>query len=194
VKPSVHGAGGLSHGQRAALPDAVAAPRSNASRQSTPKHAAGLSPPRTRPRMPRRARRGPGDHPRRPQDLSRHRARSCACLSTATASKTSRHRSTTRSARLLAQTILCQGIGPRTAMTGSSGGPGFQHRPKMRMRGLEPPRPYGHGDLNAARLPVPPQPRGRGQFTGLRPRRRPAPQAAAPNSESLESPSLAAIV
>src|SRR5450755_1753603 len=23
----------------------------------------------------------------------------------------------------------------------------------MRMRGLEPPRPYGHGDLNAARLP-----------------------------------------
>ena len=30
----------------------------------------------------------------------------------------------------------------------------------MRMRGLEPPRPYGHTDLNRARLPVPPHPRG----------------------------------
>ena len=29
----------------------------------------------------------------------------------------------------------------------------------VRMRGLEPPRPYGHGDLNAARLPIPPHPR-----------------------------------
>ena len=29
----------------------------------------------------------------------------------------------------------------------------------MRMRGLEPPRPYGHTDLNRARLPVPPHPR-----------------------------------
>ncbi len=31
----------------------------------------------------------------------------------------------------------------------------------MRMRGLEPPRPYGHTDLNRARLPIPPHPRGR---------------------------------
>ena len=28
----------------------------------------------------------------------------------------------------------------------------------MRMRGLEPPRPYGHTDLNRARLPIPPHP------------------------------------
>ena len=27
------------------------------------------------------------------------------------------------------------------------------------MRGLEPPRPYGHTDLNRARLPIPPHPR-----------------------------------
>ena len=32
----------------------------------------------------------------------------------------------------------------------------------MRMRGLEPPRPEGHGDLNAARLPIPPHPRADG--------------------------------
>ena len=31
----------------------------------------------------------------------------------------------------------------------------------MRMRGLEPPRPYGHTDLNRARLPIPPHPRSR---------------------------------
>ena len=31
----------------------------------------------------------------------------------------------------------------------------------MRMRGLEPPRPEGHTDLNRARLPIPPHPRGR---------------------------------
>ena len=30
------------------------------------------------------------------------------------------------------------------------------------MRGLEPPRPYGHTDLNRARLPIPPHPRGGG--------------------------------
>src|SRR3954467_14048320 len=28
----------------------------------------------------------------------------------------------------------------------------------MRMRGLEPPRPFGHTDLNRARLPIPPHP------------------------------------
>src|SRR5512135_736413 len=32
----------------------------------------------------------------------------------------------------------------------------------MRMRGLEPPRPYGHTDLNRARLPIPPHPLGAG--------------------------------
>ena len=31
----------------------------------------------------------------------------------------------------------------------------------MRMRGLDPPRPFGHTDLNRARLPIPPHPRGR---------------------------------
>jgi hypothetical protein len=38
------------------------------------------------------------------------------------------------------------------------------------MRGLEPPRPYGHGDLNAARLPIPPHPRvGAGDDIAPRP-------------------------
>src|SRR4051794_1672687 len=32
-------------------------------------------------------------------------------------------------------------------------------KPVVRMRGLEPPRPYGHTDLNRARLPIPPHPR-----------------------------------
>jgi site-specific DNA recombinase len=36
---------------------------------------------------------------------------------------------------------------------------GFNEASLVRMRGLEPPRPYGHGDLNAARLPIPPHPR-----------------------------------
>ena len=41
----------------------------------------------------------------------------------------------------------------------------------MRMRGLEPPRTYVHGDLNAARLPIPPHPRDRqGSASGLRSR------------------------
>ena len=30
---------------------------------------------------------------------------------------------------------------------------------RVRMRGLEPPRPEGHTDLNRARLPIPPHPR-----------------------------------
>src|SRR5579863_8713604 len=33
---------------------------------------------------------------------------------------------------------------------------------RVRMRGLEPPRPYGHTDLNRARLPIPPHPRAWG--------------------------------
>src|ERR1700682_105779 len=32
------------------------------------------------------------------------------------------------------------------------------NRLRMRMRGLEPPRPKGHTDLNRARLPIPPHP------------------------------------
>src|SRR3972149_3337352 len=47
------------------------------------------------------------------------------------------------------------------------------------MRGLEPPRPYGHTDLNRARLPIPPHPRGRANLSaapGL-PRRRLLPRA-----------------
>jgi stress-induced morphogen len=36
----------------------------------------------------------------------------------------------------------------------------------MRMRGLEPPRPKGHTDLNRARLPIPPHPRGNGIVPG----------------------------
>ena len=42
-----------------------------------------------------------------------------------------------------------------------SGMPKFAGRNLVRMRGLEPPRPYGHTDLNRARLPIPPHPRGR---------------------------------
>ncbi len=34
------------------------------------------------------------------------------------------------------------------------------------MRGLEPPRPYGHTDLNRARLPIPPHPRGASDSSG----------------------------
>ena len=37
---------------------------------------------------------------------------------------------------------------------------------RVRMRGLEPPRPKGHTDLNRARLPIPPHPRGRSQSSG----------------------------
>src|SRR5215471_14529436 len=34
-------------------------------------------------------------------------------------------------------------------------------RLRLRMRGLEPPRPKGHTDLNRARLPIPPHPLAR---------------------------------
>src|ERR1700690_1818920 len=37
---------------------------------------------------------------------------------------------------------------------------------RVRMRGLEPPRPYGHTDLNRARLPIPPHPRGATVYPG----------------------------
>jgi site-specific DNA recombinase len=47
---------------------------------------------------------------------------------------------------------------------------GFSPAMMVRMRGLEPPRPYGHGDLNAARLPIPPHPRvGGGDDIASRP-------------------------
>jgi site-specific DNA recombinase len=55
--------------------------------------------------------------------------------------------------------------GPDSAPVGAistscpSGRGGFSPAMMVRMRGLEPPRPYGHGDLNAARLPIPPHPR-----------------------------------
>ena len=39
----------------------------------------------------------------------------------------------------------------------SGEGANFSER-RVRLEGVEPPRPCGHGDLNAARLPVPPQP------------------------------------
>ena len=38
----------------------------------------------------------------------------------------------------------------------------------MRSRRLELPRPFGHSDLNAARLPVPPRPHVHGMFGGIR--------------------------
>src|SRR5262249_47520928 len=40
---------------------------------------------------------------------------------------------------------------------------------RVRMRGLEPPRPEGHTDLNRARLPIPPHPRAWDSVAG-RPR------------------------
>ena len=42
-------------------------------------------------------------------------------------------------------------------------GPGPPARPPVRKRGLEPPRPCGHMDLNHARLPIPPLPRKKGR-------------------------------
>jgi hypothetical protein len=58
----------------------------------------------------------------------------------------------------LALAVSC-GIGPNR--------PGYRLTMRadvMRMRGLEPPRPYGHTDLNRARLPIPPHPRGEWGF------------------------------
>src|SRR5713101_557009 len=43
---------------------------------------------------------------------------------------------------------------------------------RMRMRGLEPPRPEGHTDLNRARLPIPPHPPGAKCSRGRYDRRR----------------------
>ena len=40
----------------------------------------------------------------------------------------------------------------------------------VRKRGLEPPRPCGHWNLNPARLPIPPLPRGERRCTVRRPR------------------------
>lgn len=48
-------------------------------------------------------------------------------------------------------------VGTRSPALARRGG--FSPAMMVRMRGLEPPRPYGHGDLNAARLPIPPHPR-----------------------------------
>ena len=45
---------------------------------------------------------------------------------------------------------------------------GGARRLRVRMRGLEPPRPEGHTDLNRARLPIPPHPRGQGQCSPRR--------------------------
>src|SRR3954471_24716036 len=39
---------------------------------------------------------------------------------------------------------------------------------RVRMRGLEPPRPEGHTDLNRARLPIPPHPRAWDSVAGCR--------------------------
>jgi hypothetical protein len=43
-------------------------------------------------------------------------------------------------------------------LVGQNANQGLSPKIMVRMRGLEPPRPYGHGDLNAARLPIPPHP------------------------------------
>ena len=52
-------------------------------------------------------------------------------------------------------------IGADLRASRAVGGAGRGRGSRMRMRGLEPPRPYGHTDLNRARLPIPPHPRGR---------------------------------
>ncbi len=48
--------------------------------------------------------------------------------------------------------------------------------PKMRMRGLEPPRGCPHTDLNRARLPIPPHPRGGASVAAVRRRLPGAPK------------------
>ena len=56
------------------------------------------------------------------------------------------------------------GIEHRPSLPGQprAASPSRRRRPvvEVRMRGLEPPRPEGHTDLNRARLPIPPHPRG----------------------------------
>ena len=49
----------------------------------------------------------------------------------------------------------------RRPAVGTTRGPAGP-RSHMRMRGLEPPRPERHTDLNRARLPIPPHPRAGG--------------------------------
>src|SRR5580765_503879 len=44
-------------------------------------------------------------------------------------------------------------------------------RLRVRMRGLEPPRPIGHTDLNRARLPIPPHPLARSVYRAALQRR-----------------------
>src|SRR6187401_2694744 len=59
----------------------------------------------------------------------------------------------------------------------------------MRMRGLEPPRPERHTDLNRARLPIPPHPRAAdsspdlssGAGVASRPARQAAPRPGGPH-------------
>ena len=57
----------------------------------------------------------------------------------------------------------------------------------MRMRGLEPPRPYGHGDLNAARLPIPPHPRDAAATISHRDRAQECPTTPVPRLALLAS-------
>ena len=63
-----------------------------------------------------------------------------------------------QSARLISRRFACF---CRRATRGCAGGRlAARLRHTVRMRGLEPPRPEGHTDLNRARLPIPPHPRG----------------------------------
>src|SRR5215472_12229582 len=47
---------------------------------------------------------------------------------------------------------------PAREATSAAAAQRMARRLRLRMRGLEPPRPKGHTDLNRARLPIPPHP------------------------------------
>ncbi len=65
---------------------------------------------------------------------------------------------------LMRRVLLRQGYGGRILLC------------RMRMRGVEPPRPEGHRHLKPARLPIPPHPQG---FQFCKPQRLPSPDGAA---------------
>ena len=77
----------------------------------------------------------------------------------------SRTASAGRNARMSAASARNPAASASRSWSGSGGGELIGCRP-MRMKGLEPSRPYGHTDLNRARLPIPPHPRAGRSLSG----------------------------